>query len=522
MKIKPVRIHSLFLLFFILVQIIPADAQSREKCDVLTGYEIHGMNIRVTRTEWRQNFTLPPNPPGPPVNDVFPPHCHIEGEIDKRSGHDGKLFAIGFALNLPADWNGKFMFQGGGGLNGSVREPLGLKATGKIPALSRGFAVASTDSGHRGTMEFDASFLADQEAAMNFYYLAIEKVTVAAKKIIADYYGREPGYSYFVGCSTGGREGMIMSQRYPFYYDGIVSGAPAIRTGLSNLALKWISVLLNQVAKRDDAGKIIPGSAFTDVQRQSIIDAILKSCDADDGITDGLVFDTLGCRFDPDALMCQSDNGDNCITTQQAEALKEAFSGPKDSRGFQVYPGFPFDTGINAKGKIPGLLRGGTSPVDPTAATATEMDVDAEALAVSNQGSILGDSTWTNLTSFSGNGGKLIFYHGVSDAWFSVLDTIRYYEEMSAVNGGMEQVRDWSRAFLVPGMTHCDGGESLDNFDMVSAIVEWVENAQPPERVISTGIAFPGRSRPLCPYPDFAYYRGVGDPEDAANFECRD
>ena len=161
MKIKTVLDHFIFLLFLFIVQISPAHAQSREKCAGLSGINYPDRNMQITRSEWRVDFTPPPNPPGPPINEIFPPHCHVEGVIDKRTGHDSKPYAIGFAVNLPADWNGRFMFQGGGGLNGSVQEPLGVTAAGDTPALSRGFAIASTDSGHQGTMVFDASFFAD-------------------------------------------------------------------------------------------------------------------------------------------------------------------------------------------------------------------------------------------------------------------------------------------------------------------------------------------------------------------------
>jgi feruloyl esterase len=205
-------------------------------------------------------------------------------------------------------------------------------------------------------------------------------------------------------------------------------------------------------------------------------------------------------------------------------AIEKGFAGPKDSRGKQVYPGFFYDTGIAAQGGgIPGLLNPGPSPVGgPTAATT--QDVDAEAAVVDNNPvSRIGDSyNWVNLTSFSSHGGKLIFYHGVSDPWFSAKDTIDYYQRMTAANGGESKVKDWSRLFLSPGMGHCGGGSAtLDTFDMLTASVSWVEKGQAPDSVTATGRAFPGRSRPLCAYPAHAQYKGQGSVEDAANFECR-
>jgi feruloyl esterase len=170
---------------------------------------------------------------------------------------------------------------------------------------------------------------------------------------------------------------------------------------------------------------------------------------------------------------------------------------------------------------IPGLLNAGPSPLGPPN-FATEQNVDQESVAVANPIAAVGDSTWTNLSTFSGHGGKLIFYHGVSDPWFSALDTLDYYRRMSEDNGGAEAVSEWSRLFLVPGMGHCGGGAALDRFDLLSAVVDWVEKGRAPDHVIATGNAFKGRSRPLCPHPKHAHYKGEGDPEQAENFDCRE
>ena len=199
----------------------------------------------------------------------------------------------------------------------------------------------------------------------------------------------------------------------------------------------------------------------------------------------------------------------------------EEFAGPKDSKGRQIYAGFPFDTGIAATQGIPGLLNGGLNPVGPPF-TATSMDVDARAAAALEGNAILTmTSEWTNLNTFSGHGGKLLFYHGVSDPWFSANDTIDYYQRMSAANGGASQVTNWSRLYLAPGMGHCGGGTALDSFDLLGAVVDWVEKGIAPDAVIATGRAFPGRSRPMCAYPNHAHYKGSGDMEDAKNFMCQ-
>jgi hypothetical protein len=239
-------------------------------------------------------------------------------------------------------------------------------------------------------------------------------------------------------------------------------------------------------------------------------------------VKDGLIFNINACRFDPKTLVCNGAKTDGCLSLAQAAALEKAFAGPKDSRGRQVYPGFLFDTGIAVTQGLPGLLHGGQLPGGGGVAT-VGMDVDAaveQALANPAEG-LSATSRWTNLNSFSGHGGKLIFWHGVSDPWFSALDTIDYYERMTKANGGPEQVRNWSRLFLSPGMGHCAGGPALDSFDALSAIVRWVEAGVAPESLAATGRAFPGRSRPLCAYPLHAHYKGSGNPDLAANFECR-
>ena len=193
---------------------------------------------------------------------------------------------------------------------------------------------------------FDGSFFADQEAALNFLWLANGKVTVVAKAIIDAYYREPAEHSYFVGCSTGGREAMIMSQRYPTYFDGLVSGAPAMRTGFSNLGMRSVSVALSAAAQRDANGAVVPGSALSETDKKLIVDSLLKTCDADDGLADGLIFDPLACDFDPADLVCSGAKNESCLSPTQASAVKQALSGPKTAGGRQVYPGYLFDTGI--------------------------------------------------------------------------------------------------------------------------------------------------------------------------------
>ena len=466
--------------------------------------------------------TIPPAYPGAPSIGPLPAHCRMDGVINRRKGADGEEFGIGFALALPeaAAWNGDFMMQGGGGGNGVVAYPVGASYSGDKPALARGFAVASTDTGHKAKNgPFDFSFMRDQQAFLDFAYQANAEVAGVAKRIVAQYYAKPAAYSYFVGCSTGGREGMILSQRYPTVFNGIVSGDPAMRTGLSNLAIsQWIPVAYNQAAPKDATGKPLTDKFLTDAERKLFMGALLNRCDAKDGVADGMISDPLGCDFDPALLACKASQSDGCMAPEKVAAIKKAFAGPKNSYGTQVYPGFLYDTGIADTSMVPGLLALGARGLFGPYPTATEIDVDQEALHASDP---LVEPASANLSTFSASGAKLLFFHGDSDPWFSPLDTLGYYQSLAGTNGGAEKVSEWSEFFLVPGMRHCGGGPALDQFDMLGAVVTWVEKGTAPTSVIATGKAFPGRSRPLCAYPKHAQYAGHGDTEDAKNFICQ-
>lgn len=488
-------------LHFLALALVPvAYGQTSSKCADLLKFKIPGVAMTITKAE---------PVAADPARAGLSSYCQAEGMIDQRTGAGGKTYGVGFAIALPDNWSNRFLFQGGGGFNGTVRPPLGAAAAGDHPALVRGFAVVSTDTGHQGS---DQSFFQDQQAGLDFAYVAIGRVAVIAKQIVAHYYGQPAKYSYFAGCSTGGREAMTMTQRYPDYFDGVIAGDPAMRTRYAEIGRTWTTVAFNQIAPKDDAGKLAASPVFSDADKKLVVNGILDACDAQDGLKDGMIFNTRACKFDPVVLACRGSKSDACLTSQQAGALKKAFSGPRNLRGDLVYPSSAYDTGIS----LPGVLRGPT--------LATDIDVDGRMAAVlADAMNALTDTTSTYLSSFSGHGGKLLFYHGMSDTGFSPLDTIDYYQKMSQANGGMDQVQSWSRLYLVPGMGHCRGGAAtLDDFDLLSGVVNWVENGTAPDSVIATGKAFPGRSRPLCAYPKHAEYRGQGDPEDAKNFVCRE
>jgi len=512
------RSETLCAIFFLIVAFAAsAFAEEKDSCTSLMDAKVPG--VEITKAAHVDAGSTEPIPWNQSRSAPLPAYCRIEGVMNRRTGVGGEEFGITFALAMPDKWNGDFLMQGGGGSNGIVLAPLGLNAAGDNPGLIRGFAVASTDTGHKSHRAgFDFGFMRDQQAYLDFAYLANAEVAALAKQLIAQHYGKPAAFSYFSGCSTGGREGMILSQRYPTVFNGIISGDPAMRTGLSNLAIgRWIPIAFNQIAPKDSNGEPIIKQAITDNDRKLIKEALMKKCDAKDGLADGLISDPLACDFDPEMLACKGEKNDSCLAPEKAAAIKRALGGPTTSSGTQVYASFLYDTGITNGLPFRGLLSPGPGIFGP-ATTDMAMDVDKEALAAIQP---LVDSMSTNLTTFSAHGGKLIFYHGDSDPWFSPLDTFGYYKDMAVANGGFEAVSNWSQFYFVPGMSHCGGGQALDQFDLLGAIVNWVEKGTAPMSVIATGKAFPGRSRPLCAYPKHAHYKGQGDTEDAANFECR-
>jgi feruloyl esterase len=488
----------------LLLAIGASGAANAATCSDLTKFRIAGMNLVITKAE------------NVPAANGLPAHCRADGMINERKGADGRTYGIGFGIALPEAWNHRFLFQGGGGYNGSVRPPTGPAGAGEKPALARGFAVVSTDSGHKGDT-FDRSYDVDQQASLDFAQVAVAQVAQVAKQIVAQHYGEPAQHSYFTGCSTGGREAMLMTQRYPSYFDGVISGDPAMHTGISRLGNEWKTAAFAQAAPKDAAGVPQLYKLFSDADRKTLSTGILNACDAGDGVKDGMIFNPEACNFDPATLVCSSAKTEACLTQPQVTALKQAFPGPKNSKGELIYRMSLYDADVAA------LLPASKPPEGNARRPATNVDVDASLFALLRDPlEAVTDTNWTNLSSFSGHGGKLIFYHGMSDPTFAATDTLDYYKRMTDANGGPDKVQQWSKFYFVPGMLHCRGGEAaLDQFDLLDALVSWVEKGTAPEGVVATGAALPGRSRPLCPYPKHAQYNGQGNTEDAKSFTCR-
>ncbi|MBP1847676.1 feruloyl esterase [Rhizobium petrolearium] len=488
-----------------------SDQSTDATCKAARALELPGFDMKVAGTEY--------------VSGKGPSYCLVNGSFEHRTGADGKPYAIGFSIALPDDWSGRFLVQGGGGLNGVVKPPIGDVAAGANTALARGFAVISHDSGHRGEV-WDGSFKADQLATLNFAGWSVEKVAALGKAIVSNYYGTSAHHSYFAGCSTGGREAMTSAQRFPLLFDGIIAGAPAIRTGRSNMSLAQKNVAMNRISPVGTDGVPDRSAAFSDADRKLVLSGILNACDKLDGIEDGMIANASACKFDPSSLICASGTSKDCLRPEQAKVVAEIFSPTLDASGRTAYPAFPYDSGImSTTDAIPGLMRFDDKRNRQFANHAITFDVDdaIEKVDVDDpQQRLINVDQWTDLSSFASKGSKIIFFHGMSDPWFSANDTIDFFSRMKKATKTNIPADDWARLYLVPGMSHCRGGPGgLEKFDMLTKLVDWVENGKTPQSVDAGGAAPADRTRPLCPYPSYAHYKGEGDANNAASFECR-
>ncbi len=519
---------------------------------------------------------------------AVPEHCEVIGFMNKRVGTDGKPYSIKFHLRMPTNWNGRFFMEGGGSSNGTLSSALGaLLNFPSNNALAQSFAVISTDSGHDNSIDSDPNaqggeaFGADYQARLDFGYNSYDLVTQFGKAAVAMYYGKPPNKSYFMGCSEGGREAMMMSQRFPTYYDGIVAGDPGMQLPKLGIDGAWTSQAFAAIAPGVDANGIPAiGKSFSDPDLMLVRDAILGKCDALDGLADGSVDNFAACQaaFDPATavnpatsrpLLCSGAKTDSCLTAGQIGALKRAFAPPVNSSGLPLYTSWPWDAGISGMSngaynqgwrmwwlgsyaanqsdaqRYTGASQGrwlavystppqffAASPGNNAIGTRSlqfNFDTDAPKIfattAAYPQSAMQWDATIsTDLSQFKANGGKLILFHGLSDAAFSTNDTISWYTALTTLNGS--STANFSRLFIVPGMNHCSGGPATDRFDMLSPLVNWVENGVPPDSVpavASTPSYFnaAARSRPLCPYPKMTRYSGSGDVNAAASFICQ-
>ena len=413
-------------------------------------------------------------------------------------------------------WNGKFMGVGNGGFSGAIRYDS------MAQALKRGYATSSTDTGH-SSGGADASWaLGHPDKQIDFGYRAVHEMTVKAKAIVAALNSTAPRLSYWNGCSSGGKQGLKEAQSFPDDYDGIIAGAPA--NYWTHLTAQI--VFLGQVVRKDAASQI-PQSEYP-----LIHEAVLNQCDLQDKVKDGLLEDPRQCKFDPSVLLCKSGDAATCLTAAQVNSLKRVYAPARNPHtGQEVYPGLSVGGELGWAALPQPFAIGETHykyivHQDPNwDFSAFDLDKDvAKADAIDSD---VGHFNAINpdLSAFKKRGGKLIQYHGWNDQQISPQNSVNYYETVMKHFGNQSQVNDFYRLFMVPGMMHCRGGiGATDQFDLVAALEEWVEKHQAPDRIVAShvtnGVA--DRTRPLCPYPRAAQWKGAGSTDDYNNFQCVD
>jgi feruloyl esterase len=502
---------------------------SAATCESLATLKLNQTTITAAHSEAAGPFT-PPSGSRVEVSQAF---CRVTMVLRPSADSD-----IQTEIWLPASgWNGKFQGIGNGGFAGAIAY------SGLADAVSNGYAAAATDTGHRGR-DTDASWaLNHPEKIIDFGHRAIHETAVRAKAVINAFYGEGPKHSYFNSCSDGGREALMEAQRYPADYDGIIAGAPANY---------WTHLLPTAVFNMQATSA--PDSYIPASKLRAIEAAALAVCDSLDGVKDGVIEDPAQCRFDPSVLLCKGAESDVCLTEPQIAALRKIYNGPKNSKGETVMPGFspggeaePGGWAAWITGNAPGQslqYAFGTNffkymvfndPAWDYKISTVDQNVR---LADSKLGGIL-NATGPDLKKFRDRGGKLILYHGWSDAAIPALSTIDYYQSVQKKLGAKETAA-FVRLFMVPGMEHCGGGAGPSAFgqsgvpradaghDIDAALERWVEHGVAPEQIIATKFRQPSnpaagveRTRPLCAYPKTAHWTGTGSTDDAANFICK-
>jgi feruloyl esterase len=478
-------------------------------CDTLTSLKLPDTAVTTAQVVPAGQFSAPAEgqAKGKGANAYadLPEFCRVTATIKPTSDSDIKV-----EVWLPAKgWNGNFQGVGNGGWAGviSYRE-LG-------DALRGGYATASTDTGHvggRGTFALD-----HPEKLIDFGWRSEHEMTVKAKAVIKAFYGSAPKLSYWNGCSTGGRQGLKEAQMFPNDYDAVIAGAPANRTAIS----LWIAA-----AVLKDPASYIPPSKYPMIHQ-----AALAACDARDGLKDSLIDDPTKCNFDPKTLLCKGADGPSCLTAPQAEGAKKIYSPAVNPRTGQelfssLVPGTELGWGVQAQGPEPSAnIYDQYRYVvfkDPNWDWKT-FNFDSDVVRGDLPENLVMNATDPNLKPFFSHNGKLLMYHGWSDPNVPTLNTIKYYKSVADTMGGAAKVSDNVRLFLEPGMGHCGGGEGPNVFDKVGALEQWVEHGKAPETLIASHSTAGkvDRTRPLCPYPQVAKYKGSGSIDDAANFSCK-
>jgi hypothetical protein len=521
--------------------LVSAPASAQQSCESLTTLALTSTTITSATSVAAGAFKPPAGPGQPAPTEPLPAFCRVAG-VAKPTGDS----EIRFEVWLPATgWNGKFEQVGNGGFAGVV--PLFSMAD----PLLRGYATAGTDDGHVGSTD-GLWALGHPEKLIDFGYRAVHETSVQAKAITRAFYGKDLAHSYFVGCSDGGREALMEAQRYPDDFIGIVAGAPANFWTHLLVGAVW-----NERALLDDPASFVPPAKLSVIQN-----AALATCDALDGVKDGIIADPRKCHFDPVVVQCKGEDAPDCLTAPQVAAVRKIYSGPKNPRtGEQIFPGF--SPGTEALPPNWRLWLSGNSPAQPTLQDFFgntfyadmvfdnpkwdfhTFNFDSDVKTADDKVASILNSNDPDLGKFKARGGKLIQYHGWGDAAIPPQNSINYFESVQSVMGKTNREKDlgatedFYRLFMVPGMSHCAGGIGATVFgnstsaqrdpghDMVSALDQWVEKGVAPNQIIATGFVAGDRekgvqmTRPLCPYPEEAVYKGTGDTNSAASFVCQ-
>ena len=481
-------------------------------CESLASLTLPQTTITLAESVAAGAFTPPAATPakaGSPSFQDLPAFCRVAATLKPTSDSDIKI-----EIWLPASgWNGKFQAVGNGGWNGNIVYP------GLAQALGRGYASSSTDTGHKGG---SGSFaLGHPEKLIDFGWRSEHEMTVKAKAIIAAFYGNSPRFSYWVGCSSGGKQGLMEAQRFPADYDGIVAGAPANYWTHLMVSFIWAAH-----ATFKDPQNLIPPAKYPLLYK-----AALEACDRLDGVTDGVIEDPPRCSFDPKVLACKDDaDSPDCLTARQVEAARKIYAGARNPRtGRQIFPGLPpgSERGWGAMAAGPKLF---SIPDDHFKYVVFRdpnwdfrnfnFDSDVTLTDKLDNGTL--NAIDPDLRKFAARGGKLLLYHGWNDQLIAAGNSVNYYTSVLEKMGGRAKTAGWFRLFMAPGVNHCRGGDGPDTFDALAMVEDWVEKGVAPDRIIASRRTEGrvDRTRPLCPYPQIAKYNGSGSTDDAANFSC--
>ncbi len=510
-QFKTIRIISTAVISLLFLALPVAAAPAT--CDSLASLTLPDGKITSASLVEAGQFTPPAGglmmggPGGLAVFKNAPAFCRVTATLTPTTDSDIKI-----EVWMPSEkWNGKLVGIGNGVWAGSIMH------SALAEPLSRGYATVATDTGHVGS-GMDARFAVNhREKLIDFGYRAVHEMTLKAKAILEAYYGRKEHLSLWVSCSTGGRQGLMEAYRYPEDYDGISSMAPANPM----VGLMIGSLWTGYAAMKDEAYRL-PNIMISNK-------AYIEQCDETDGLKDGIVSDPEQCSYDPGIIQCKEGDQNDCLTAKQVVALRDIYAGTKNPRtGELVFAGFPpgSEQQLMALTSGPEPFRVATSYFRDIVFENPQWDFraydyDKDLESSFKAGSDILDVPSNGFTRFFEGGGKLLLSHGWADGLIPAPNTVAFYKSMIA-NMDPEKAAESVRLFMLPCVGHCGGGEGPSMVDMLSVIDKWVSEGKAPESIIASRPPDQKTmTRPICPYPQIAKYKGTGDIDDAANFECK-